>query len=206
MLDQLFFLPVVKYSQVCSQKAIGKAQYRVYSPAVMSTDQMFFALTLLSSAFSIRASPVSSPDLLPHLYPRAGPCSPGGTPILYKEYHADLCPPTNSMDSDGLCPATFANYCKAYCEVRTTFTYGVEQPLDNPYCHGPLTCSVGTNKATTYTWTGSVNPSWLDALGLGITGGYSSATMTTDVRSTSVNLGDGQCGYFSFLPILHDSW
>ena len=159
----------------------------------MFTDQMFFALTLLSSACSIRASPLSSFDVLPHLYPRTGLCSPGCTPILHKEYHADLCPPANSMGSTGIGPATFANNCKAYCEVRTTFTYGVEQPLDNPYCHGPLTCSVGTNKATTYNWTGSVNPSWLSALGLGITGGYSSATMTTDVRSTSVNLGEGQC-------------
>ena len=187
-------------------RSLRKAQEHLHLRAVMYTHHIFCGLALLSSVYFIRASPLSTPKVFPHLYPRADPCSPGGTPILYQEYHADLCPPANTMDSNGDCTATFANYCQAYCEVRTTFTYGVEQPLDNPYCHGPLTCSVGSNKATAYTWTGSVNPNWLSALGLGITGGYSSQTTTTDVRTTSVNLPDGQCGYFTFLPILHDSW
>ncbi len=110
------------------------------------------------------------------------------------------------MAGDGSCPAQFKKNCIAYCEVRTTFAYGVEQPLDHPYCHGPATCTVGTNKASAYTWSGSVNNAWLDALGFGITGGYSSRTTTTDVRSTSVKLDQGKCGYFTFLPILRESW
>lgn len=161
---------------------------------------------LFSSLSLIAASPLSTPNIASLLYPRANPCESNEAPFLYKEYHADVCPPANTMDSNGNCPADFKRYCSAYCEVRQTFTYDVEQPLDNPYCHGPLTCTVGTNKAATYTWTGSVNSVWLDALGLGITGGYSSAVATTDVRSTSVKLDAGQCGYFTFLPILHDSW
>lgn len=181
-------------------RSLRKAQEYLHLRAFIYTHRNSCSLTLLSSVYFIRVSPLSTPKVLPHLYPRADPCSPGGTPILYQEYHADLCPPTNTMDSNGDCTATFANYCQAYCEVRTTFTYGVEQPLGNLYCHGPLTCSVGS----TYIWTGSVNPNWLSALGLGITGGYSSTT--TDVRMTSVNLPDGQWGYFTFLPILHDSW
>ncbi|MCJ1278218.1 hypothetical protein MMC21_006033 [Puttea exsequens] len=109
------------------------------------------------------------------------------------------------MDGNGNCPADFKKKCISYCEVRQEFYYGVEQPLDNPYCHGPLTCTVGSNKATTYTFNSNVNVKWLEALGLGITGGFSSASSTTDVRSTSVKLDEGKCGYFTFLPILHGS-
>ena len=202
---QYFVLLIVFPLQLGNNSKRGLSNHST-NPTTMYTGLIFRTLTLLSSAPLTRATPLSIPNVFRHFYPRADPCSPGGTPILYKEYGADLCPPPNTMDSHGDCPATFKNNCKAYCEVRTTFAYGVEQPLDNPYCHGPLTCTVGTNKATAYTWSGSVNPSWLDALGIGITGGYSSQTTTTDVRSTSVNLADGQCGYFTFLPILRDSW
>ena len=164
-----------------------------------------WALALLLIPF-IESTPVSS--LNPHhLYPRANPCEPGGTPILYtKEYRADLCPPPNTMDADGNCPANFKKNCIAYCEVRQSFTYAQEEPLDNPYCHGPLTCTVGTNRAKQYTTKWDINNKWLEALGLGITGGWSNAETTTDVRTTSVKLEEGECGYFTFLPILHHSW
>ena len=184
-------------------RSLRKAQEYLHLRAVTYTHRNFCSLALLSSVYFIRATPLP-PQKSSHISTHE--CSPGGTPNLYQEYHADLCPPTNTMDSNGDCTATFANYCQAYCEVRTTFTCGVEQPLDNLCCHGPLTCSVASNEATAYIWTGSVNPNWLSALGLGITGGYSSQTTTTDVRTTSVNLPDGQCGCFTFLPILHDSW
>ena len=160
-------------------------------------------LALLASTSLIGATPLTT---LQRLQRRANPCEAGGTPILYKEYHGDLCPPKISMDGNGNCPADFHKKCISYCEVRQEFTYDQEKPVDNGYCHGPLTCTVGSNKATTYTYTGSINNKWLDALGFGITGGYSSAVATTDVRSTSVKLESGECGYFTFLPILHHSW
>lgn len=166
------------------------------------------AVALLSSASLIAASPLTKLELARRiLLPRTNPCQPGGNPILYdKEYHSDLCPPANVMNADGSCPTQFQD-CTSYCEVRQTFTYAQEVPLDQPYCHGPLTCSISSNKATSYTYTGSISArNWLRALGLGITGGYSTSTTTTDVRTTSVELAQGQCGYFTFLPIMHDSW
>ena len=170
---------------------------------------MIFCLRALAIFLPLHytlANPLlSSRDALA-LFRRANPCEAGGTPILYKDYGSDACPPKNTMDGQGECPYGSANDCIAYCEVRQTFTYDVEQPLDNSYCHGPETCTVGSNKATTYTYSGNINLKWLDALGIGITGGYSSATATTDVRSTSVKLDEGSCGYFTFLPILHASW
>ncbi len=169
----------------------------------MYTQNVINVLALLSSVSLTKATPLTT---LQRLQRRANPCEPGGTPILYNEYHSDLCPPAISMDGNGDCPADPKKQCISYCEVRQTFTYDVEQPIDNGYCHGPLTCTVGSNKAKTYTYNYSVNNKWLDALGFGITGGYSSADALTDVRSTSVKLDPGNCGYFTFLPILHHSW
>ena len=166
------------------------------------------AIALLASVSLVSAGPLTILESARRsLLPRTNPCEPGGNPILYdKEYHADLCPPAFVMNPDGSCPTQFQD-CTSYCEVRQTFTYAQEIPLDQPYCHGPLTCSISSNKATSYTYSGSISaPNWLKALGIGITGGYSISTTTTDVRTTSVNLAQGQCGYFTFLPILHDSW
>ena len=169
----------------------------------MYTHQAVHVLALLGLISLTEATPLT---ILQRLQRRANPCEPGGTPILYKEYGGDSCPPAISMDGSGNCPADPKKKCISYCEVRQEFTYDIEKPVDNGYCHGPLTCTVGSNKATTYTYSGSINNKWLDAFGFGITGGYSSGVATTDLRSTSVKLDEGQCGYFTFLPILHHSW
>lgn len=156
----------------------------------------------------VQAFPLSTPNIGSHLYPRANPCEPGGTPILYQEYHTDLCPPRNSMVSDGSCPIAPEQGCgPLYCEVRQSFYYAQEKPVvNNPYCHGPLTCTVTEMKAFTYTYTGSFNAAWTKAFTLGVTGGFSYADTTTNLQSTSVNLKAGECGYFTFLPELHSSW
>lgn len=167
-------------------------------------------VAILSSASLIAATPLTNLESARRsLLPRqaSNPCQPGGNPILYaKQYGTDICPPALTLNSDGSCPTTFYD-CVSYCEIRQNFYYAQEVPLDQPYCHGPLTCSISSSKATSYTFTGSIAaPNWLKALGIGITGGYSTGTTTTDVRTTSVNLQQGQCGYFTFLPIMHDSW
>ncbi len=161
---------------------------------------------------SVLANPLMTRDIGAHLYPRANPCEPGGTPILYKEYHSDLCPPKFRLKPppDNSCPLewqTFAEGCTTYCEIRQWFSYGQEVPVvNNPYCHGPLTCKVSSSKATTYTWSAHVNAGWMKAFVAGITGGYSSADTITTLQSTLIDLKRGECGYFTFLPTLHNSW
>lgn len=167
-------------------------------------------LALLSSPLMIRASPLSTPNIGSHLHPRSNPCQPGSTPILYQEYHADQCPPALTMIADGSCPVdsgSFSQGCDTYCEVRQIFTYDEEKPVvDNPYCHGPLTCTISSSKAFTYTYTASFNTAWTKAFTAGITGGFSYASTQTQLQSTSVNLAENSCGYFTFLPLLHNSW
>ncbi len=173
---------------------------------------MFQVLALWCSSSLIAASPLTTPNIGSHLYPRTNPCQPGGTPILYQFYYANLCPPSITMNADGSCPVSedFASFsCVGYCEVRQYFFYDQEQPvIDNPYCHGPLTCTVSMSQAFTYTYQsgGSISLKILDALTLGITGGLNYASAKTQLQSTSINLPAGQCGYFTFLPELHTSW
>lgn len=172
----------------------------------MNFKTAFQALALLSSPSLITGSPLSS------IFPRTDPCSPGGTPILYQDYYSNQCPPTNVLLAGGSCPVNFnglGTSCISYCEVRQYFTYDEEQPVvNNPYCYGPLACTVTTSKAFTYTYNagGSISVTLSKVLTAGITGGLSYASATTQLQSTSINLVSGQCGYFTFLPILHTSW
>ncbi|KAL9125960.1 MAG: hypothetical protein Q9217_004904, partial [Psora testacea] len=136
------------------------------------------------------------------------PCQPGGRPILYaKEYGTDSCPPKYTLNPDGTCPMNTADDCEVYCEIRQRFFYDQEQPVNNGYCHGPLTCTVTTAQTRTWTksGTGNIGVSLLKVLNIGITGGLSFAEANMVLTSTSINLNDTSCGYFTFLPQLHES-
>ena len=167
-------------------------------------------LPLWSATFIAQLAP--GIDCAAHfpLVRRANPCEPGGTPILYtKEYHAEDCPPKHVMNSDGSCQMDIQENCDTFCEVRTNFFYDQEVPVGkDPYCHGPFTCTLSESDAKTYTYSGSgtIGGTIAKALNLGVTGGFNYASAKTQLRSTSVNLNQGQCGYFSFLPELKETW
>ena len=178
----------------------------------MRSTLMFRVLALSCSSSLIAASPLTTPNIGSHLSPRTNPCEPGGTPILYQEYHRNLCPPRIVMNADGSCPMSVdfaSSTCIGYCEVRQYFFYDQEQPVtDNPYCHGPLTCTVSTSQAFTYRFQsgGSISLKLANALTAGITGGLNYESATTQLQSTSITLPAGSCGYFTFLPELRTSW
>ncbi|KAG8525697.1 uncharacterized protein KY384_000457 [Bacidia gigantensis] len=158
----------------------------------------------------VSSTPITEPGpVLASLLKRDNACEPGHVPILYdKEYGTGDCPPKYTLQGDGSCPVKVSEGpCISYCEIRQNFYYGEEVPLDNGFCHGPLTCSIADAKTKTYTWNigGSITASIKSVLNIGVTGGFSDATTTTQTRTTSVNLKDKQCGYFTYLPILHDS-
>ena len=80
-------------------------------------------------------------------------------PVLYQEYDGDSCPPVNELLPDGECSISTSTRppCANFCQIRTTFRFGQEQPYpaNRGYCHGPLTCTI--TDTTTTTWTGSLN-------------------------------------------------
>ena len=90
--------------------------------------------------------------------------------------------------------------------LGTTFYYATEVPYPNMYCHGPLTCTLTESQTTTVTWSTSLSPKFLDALKVGVTGTFSHATANSKARSFQIKLEQGQCGYFTFVPIAKSIW
>ena len=141
-------------------------------------------------------------------------------PVLYKEYGSDSCPPKYTMKEDGSCPTqkqhpSFwgGNSCAGYCEVRTSYRYGRESIfLANPYCHGygqkGASCTITDTKTTTAAVTFSVPATvkFTDALSVGITGGYTQTWSQAFAQAKSITLSEGECGYWTFLPIIKDTW
>lgn len=174
-------------------------------------------IALSSLGLLVSAGPLSAPNTILDISKRqTSPCQPGGQPFLYTNYYNNpegLCgPPKNRLGLDGdniICPSN-SQPCYTYCEVYQYFQYDVEQPvLANPYCHGPLTCTVTDSMAFTYTYTGTFNAglgsTLTQVLSAGVTGGFSTSSAQTQIVSKSVSLESGQCGYMTFLPELHYS-
>lgn len=71
---------------------------------------------------------------------------------LYQTYLGDLCPPNNRLNPDGTCAyAVFGqnNSCDSFCQIRTRFYYGAQQPyLSQGYWDGtgPFTFTAGRSQ------------------------------------------------------------
>jgi hypothetical protein len=130
------------------------------------------------------------------------------TPVLYTEYHDDSCPPRNVLNADGSCPGQdyYQNECYSFCQIRTTFSYRTEIPIANTYCHGPFTCTVTDTVTKTVTKSANVNLKFVEAYGLGISGGFSYADAEARARAYSVKLDEGNCGYFTIVPVWKEVW
>ena len=158
--------------------------------------------------FGLMSVVVSNPLESTKLVPR-NPCDGiNAEPALYHQYGTDVCPPKYSLKDDGSCPYMnhIENDCAAFCEIRTQFQYGQEQPFANTYCHGPLTCSITSTHTRTVSWTVTITPKFLEGIKIGTSGGYSETTADAVARAFSVKLDEGSCGYFTFVPITKTAW
>lgn len=179
------------------------------------------AIGLASLARLVATSPLSTANTYLDAFKRAAatPCSPGGLPILYKDYYNQpkgLCGPPKvdlGLDDNGnvICPGNFQNHCYTYCENYQYFQYDTEVPvLANPYCHGPMTCTVTDIQAVTWTYTGTFNAGLgsdlAKVIAAGISIGVSYASAKTQMVAKAVPLNATTCGYMTFLPELHYSW
>ena len=142
-------------------------------------------------------------------------------PILYHQYENDVCPPHLQMKlPERVCPTekqhtSFfgGNACAGYCEVRTNYFYGRESIfLANPYCHGfgqkGATCSISDTETTTaaINFNIPVAIKFADALTAGISGGYTKTWSQAIAQTRSITLSEGECGYWTFLPIIKETW
>ncbi|KAJ0367222.1 hypothetical protein COL154_003295 [Colletotrichum chrysophilum] len=88
--------------------------------------------------------------------------------------------------------------------LGTYFEWSREQPFAYTKCHYPLACNLTTNdKVPLGSWKKS--GSNLDqALEVGISGGYGSKTdleFYAQGQNWSLDMKEGQCGYFTFIPV-----
>jgi hypothetical protein len=58
----------------------------------------------------------------------------------------------------------------------------------------------------TYTISGAGNLKFLEAFGVGVSGGFSAAKATARARAFQIKLDDGVCGYFTFVPVGKYVW
>ncbi|KAL4926736.1 uncharacterized protein BDV17DRAFT_268993 [Aspergillus undulatus] len=167
-----------------------------------STSILQYALFLLCLPIpTVMASPVSQ------ALQRRNPCDGvNASPVLYHEYR-EQCPPKYTQNEKQECDhcSWQVNDCAAFCQVRTNFIYGVEQPFANTYCHGPQTCVISETHTRTVGLSLSISPQLQKALAVGITGGFTMSSADAFARTHSVNLPMGQCGYFTFVPVLKET-
>ncbi|TVY31265.1 hypothetical protein LOCC1_G008877 [Lachnellula occidentalis] len=139
-----------------------------------------------------------------NIFEKRDPCDGvNAEPVLYHEYGTDKCPPKYKLEHDRCYHNPNTSWkCEQFCQLATTFVYGQEQPFANAYCHGPQTCTISSTETRTITWNFSFNPKFLEAYQVGITGGFSVAKAEAFARAFSIKMENGQCGYFTFVPVI----
>lgn len=83
----------------------------------------------------------------------------GTTPKLYHQYGINDCIPAHYLLSDGSCADIKADRgdCSSYCQMRTNFVYGQEQPYLTPQCIAGHTCVLDEKAIQVYSWRASTN-------------------------------------------------
>jgi hypothetical protein len=164
-------------------------------------------LSVLSLTTFALAGPVET-----HAFSKRDPCDGvDATPVLYHKYGTDKCKPTFEVDKRGKCYENPNNHwpwqsCQQFCQQETEFVYTQEKPFANAFCHGPQTCTITSTDTRTVTGNLNFNAKFVEAYGIGITGGFSVASASAFARAFSVKLEQGECGYFTFVPVIKKTW
>lgn len=133
-----------------------------------------------------------------------------GSPILYYNYTDKNCiPPFYLKDNNLDCGVQewagddekWVSDCDTYCQLTTIFVYAREAPYPASYCNYPLECSISDDHSVSWNWGFSVSPKMGKAFKLGISGSFGRSSGTSTGRSYKFTPQDGQCGYFTFVPI-----
>ena len=53
---------------------------------------------------------------------------------------------------------------------------------------------------------GTINAKWLEALGVGISGTFSTANAKAQAATFAHPVANGECGYLTFVPVMRDVW
>ncbi|EXJ85919.1 hypothetical protein A1O1_06288 [Capronia coronata CBS 617.96] len=167
--------------------------------ATMTTSMALFLLTILVAFPVVSAHPSNATS------PSFDICEwKDAMPLLYHEYGTVQCPCLFYLLENGECERkSWISGCSSFCQVRTTFYHGEEQPYVRvPVCRGGLTCTLSESVHQNYAWKAKLNFNVkIQVLTAGITQGYSTKSGITQGYKFSKTLPDGECGYFTFIPI-----
>ncbi|KAJ9607845.1 hypothetical protein H2200_007924 [Cladophialophora chaetospira] len=136
-------------------------------------------------------------------------------PVLYHEYGNDVCPPKWHLKDSGDCEDHVEGWfldkqeCSTYCEMKTTFYWGQEQPyVAVPPCKGTGSFSISESTHQGYVLKAKINVGagkCAKIINGGITVGVGGKDGISQSWKKTVSLKENQCGYFTFIPIFRDS-
>ncbi|KAK1988860.1 hypothetical protein LZ30DRAFT_683583 [Colletotrichum cereale] len=144
------------------------------------------------------------------------PCENKDRPAkLYEVYGVDECPPNyrflpleKGMGFADTCEEWntyfyFLTQCTTFCQTTTRFEWAQEVPYPHSECHFPIQCGLSESDSTTTGWSGGLSTKVqpMKALKIGITGGWSYSYGDAEGKKFDVQLTEGQCGYFTFVPV-----
>ena len=127
------------------------------------------------------------------------------TPEFYYEYGIDECSPRFFLASNGIDCEPYQldhKFWASFCQMRTTFHYGQEQPYVRiPVCRGEESCSISESVKQSYGWKAKMNGNFKEgALTMGITGGYHGNSGVAQSYKITKTLPKDTCGYWTFIP------
>ena len=107
-------------------------------------------LTIFCLILSSKTEPTANADL----------CAwRGVTPQLFHQYDFVDCPPAHYLSKDRTCGDRKPDRgdCSSFCQMRTNFFYGQEQPYLTPQCISNQTCVLEEKTTQIYSWRASTN-------------------------------------------------
>ncbi|GKT93498.1 hypothetical protein Ct61P_11348 [Colletotrichum tofieldiae] len=98
--------------------------------------------------------------------------------------------------------------CTSFCETSTKFEWAQEVPFSHSECHYPIKCGMTETDSVNSGWTVGVGAKvqFWKALKIGVTGGWHHSWGTTKGKKWDVDLKEGECGYFTFVPVKKVVW
>ncbi|KAK6221739.1 hypothetical protein QIS74_04611 [Colletotrichum tabaci] len=146
------------------------------------------------------------------------PCVDKDKPAtLYHTYSIMDCPPQNKFlsFSDGMMRFDTCegwnkgtdkykkDGCMSFCETDTTFEWAQEVPFPHSQCHYSVKCGMAETDLVNLGWNVGRNTTvnTLKALKDGISGGWDHSYGTAKGKKWDVDLMEGECGYFTFVPV-----
>ena len=131
----------------------------------------------------------------------------GTSPSIGHQYFGDSCPAKFAIASNGVdCEDNALDLvsCASFCQIRTTFSYGPEQPYTRvPLCRDGRPCQLSDTDHTIVGFNSLTNNNFkYTAIDSGVSGGWNTQNGTSRAYNASKQLASGECGYWTFIPVL----